>query len=214
MRLFLFGDGHGCDRVAQAADKTRGRTAALVRELLRMSELELDPALLATLQALEEHDVEFVLVGDVAKAIYNDGGFVDAVAIVPGSYGRNVDRLCNALRALDARLGSTGALDEPPLDLRHGGNLPELSPCTFTTVQADVDLNFEPPGTRGYRDLFDDASRIRLGSRVNPLVASPEDLDRIDRGSAPMLPPAQPPAALPPEPRGHGWAEQIRASRA
>jgi hypothetical protein len=184
-----------------------------VRELLRMSELELDPALLATLRALEEHEVEFVLVGDVAKAIYDGGGFVDGVAIVPGSYGRNVDRLCGALLALDAQPGGTGAADEPPLDLRRGADLPGLSPCTFTTVQADVDLSFEPPGTRGYRDLFDDAARIRLGPGVNPLVASPEDLDRIDRGSAPVLPPAQPPAALPPEPGGHGWAtERIRES--
>ena len=184
-----------------------------MRELVRMSELELDPALLATLRELEEHDVEFVLVGDVAKAIYDDGGFVDGVAIVPGSYRRNVDRLCNALLALDARLGVAGVAGEQPFELRRGADLRELSPCTFMTVQADVDVNFEPAGTRGYRDLFDDAAHIRLGPGVNPLVASPEDLLRIDRGSAPMLAPAQPPAALPPEPHGRS-GQQIRASRA
>ena len=176
-----------------------------------MSELELDPALLATLQALAAHDVEFVLVGDLAQAIHNDGGFVSAVEIVPGSYRRNVDRLCNALLALEAQLGIAGVPDERPLDLRRA-DLRQLSPCTFMTAQADVDVNFEPPATRGYRDLFDYAFRIRLARGVNPLVASPEDLDRIERGSAPMLPPAQPPAALPPEPDAYGWAgEQIRA---
>jgi hypothetical protein len=181
---------------------------------MRMTQLELDPALLATLQALEEHDVEFILVGDVAKAIYDDGGFVDGVAIVPGSYRRNVDRLSGALLALDAQLDRPVALGEPPPDLR-SSDLSELSPCTFMTAQADVDLSFEPPGTRGYRDLFDDASRIRLGPGVNPLVASPQDLDRMERGSAPPPPPAQPPAVLPPEPGGHSWsAAEIRASRA
>jgi hypothetical protein len=179
---------------------------------MRMTELELDPALLATLQALEEHDVEFILVGDVAKAIYDDGGFVDGVAIVPGSYRRNVDRLSSALLALDAQLDGSVALGEPPPDLR-SADLSELSPCTFMTSQTDIDLNFEPTGTRGYSDLFDDAARIRLAPGVNPLVASPQDLDRIERCSAPPLPPAQPPAVLPPEPGGHGWGvEQFRVT--
>ncbi|HEV7804757.1 MAG TPA: hypothetical protein VGO80_02980 [Solirubrobacteraceae bacterium] len=181
-----------------------------------MSELELDPTLLATLRALEEHDVELVVVGEVAAAIHDNGGFVSAVAIVPGPYGRNVDRLREALFALDAQLGIAGRPDERALDLRRA-DLHELAPCTFMTNQADIDLNFEPAGTRGYRDLFDDASRIRLAPGVSPLVASPEDLQRIARGTAPLLPPAQAPAILPPEPGGTGplWAdEQFRASRA
>ena len=135
-----------------------------------MSELELDPALLATLRALEEHDVECVVVGDVAEAIHANGGFVSALAIVPGAYGRNVDRLREALVSLDAQLGIAGKPDDRLLDLRHA-DLHELSPCTFMTTQTDIDLNFEPAGTRGYSDLFDDAARIRLGPGVNPLVA-------------------------------------------
>jgi hypothetical protein len=133
---------------------------------------------------------------------------------VPGSYGRNVDRLRAALSSLDARLGIAGTPDERSLDLRHA-DLHELSPCTFMTSQADIDLDFEPTGTRGYRDLFDDAARMRLARGVNPLVASPQDLERIARAGAPMLPPAQAPAVLPPEPGGELWAgEQFRASRA
>jgi hypothetical protein len=183
-----------------------------VRERVTMSELELDPALLATLRALEEHDVEFVVVGEIAAAIHSNGGSVSGVAIVPGSYGRNVDRLCEALFALDARLGIAGRPDERPLDLRHA-DLHGLAPCTFMTSQADIDLNFEPAGTRGYRDLFDDAARIPLAPGVNPLVASQEDLVRIARGSAPPLPPAQPPALLPPEPGGQLWAgERFRVT--
>ncbi len=153
-----------------------------------------------TLRTLEEHDVEFVLVGDIAEAIYNDGGFVSGVAIVPGSYSRNVDRLCAALLALNAELGIAGKPDDRQLDLRRGADLRELAPCSFMTSQADIDVEFEPHGTRGYRDLFDDAARIRLAPGVNPLVASLADLERIAHGNAPELPPAQPPVALPPEP--------------
>ena len=159
-----------------------------------------------TLRTLEEHDVEFVLVGDIAEAIYNDGGFVSGVAIVPGSYSRNVDRLCAALLSLNAELGIAGKPDDRPLDLRRGAaDLREFAPCSFMTAHADIDIDFEPHGTRGYRDLFDDAARIQLAPGVNPLVASATDLDRIGRGNAPELPPAQPPAAMPPEP-GDIWA--------
>jgi hypothetical protein len=183
------------------------------REPLRMSELELDPTLLATLQALEAQAVEFVLVGDVAEAIYANGGFVSGVAIVPGAYSRNVDRLCNALVELGAELDGPGPARGP--DIRQV-DLRALAPCSFQTTLADVDLNFEPQGTGGYRDLFDDASHIQLAAGVNPLVASPADLERIARGQSPDAPYAQPPAVLPPEPDdGDAWvAEQIRASRA
>jgi hypothetical protein len=165
---------------------------AAAREPLPMSELELDPTLLATLQTLEAQDVEFVLVGDVAEAIYNNGGYVSGISIVPGSYSRNVDRLCNALVELEAEHGSPGA----PLDLRHA-DLRELSPCSFMTTGADIELDFEPHGTRGYRDLFDDAAHIRLAAGVNPLVASAEDLARMGRSGAPAAPYAQPPKMLP-----------------
>lgn len=179
-----------------------------------MSELELDPTLLATLQTLEAKDVEYVLVGDVAEAIHNNGGFVSGVAIVPGAYSRNVDRLCAALVELDAQPADASQAGPYGLDLRRT-DLRELSPCTFQTSRADVEVNFEPDGTRGYRDLFDDATRIELAPGVCPLVAAPGDLARIAGAGAPQAPYAQPPAVLPPEPDGDVWAsEQIRASRA
>ncbi|MEA2218522.1 MAG: hypothetical protein QOJ35_1148 [Solirubrobacteraceae bacterium] len=189
-----------------------------------MSELQLDPDLVATLSALETHRVEFVLVGDVANAIYDHGGFVSGVAIVPGAYGRNVERLSKALQAMNAELGIAGRPDPRGLDWRRT-DLRELAPCSFMTIYADVDLDFRPAGTDGYRDLFQDAARVELAPGARPHVASPEDLDRIGHGGAPApaappaLPPpalqpdvppaAMPPAALPPEP----WdEEEIRAS--
>ena len=69
------------------------------------------------------------------------------------------------------------------------------------TSLADIDLDFEPHGTRGYRDLFDDASRIRLAAGRQParrLARGPRA--HRPRQRARDAPYAQPPAVLPPEP--------------
>jgi hypothetical protein len=176
-----------------------------------MSDLELDPDLIATLRALEQHRVEFVLVGEVADAIHRHGGFVAGIAIVPGSYGRNVERLWYALDSIDAELGVGGRPDGREWrreDLRN------IAPCSFTTTYADLDVDFQPAGCNGYRDLFEDADRHRLAADVCPHVASVEDLGRLSHGNPPAaLPPAPKPlAGLPPELRDLAAAE-IRASR-
>lgn len=179
-----------------------------------MSELQLDPDLIMALQTLETHRVEFVLIGDVAAAIYNHGGFVAGVEIVPGGYGRNIERLIGALEAMQAELGIAGRPDPRGLDWRRT-DLTEIAPCTFMTTYADIDINLRPAGTNGYRDLFQDSARIELAPGVRPDVASPEDLDRMSHGAAAIepTPPALPPDALPGEP--HLWPhEEIRASQA
>jgi len=182
-----------------------------------MTEIELDPKLLATLQTLESHAVEYVLVGEVADAIHDGGGFISGVAIVPAAYGRNVDRLALALKALDAHLSNGQPMDPRMTDLR------ATAPCTFTTAHANVELDFAPGGTHGYPDLFDDAARTRLAPAVNPHVASPQDLDRIDRWArgAQNPPPPVPPAELeywdppgPPTTASRAGADEVRVARA
>jgi len=169
-----------------------------------MNQLELDPALLTTLRTLEQHELEFVLIGEVAQAIYDDGGFATGIQIVPGAYSRNVERLNRALQALDARLASTENLPPGAVDYRNV-NLRELAPCTFATAEADIELSFEPDHTGGYRDLFDDAVCIELAPGVSPLIASLQDLGRIAGIEPPEPPPAPAPMALPPEPDLLWW---------
>jgi len=203
----------------------------VIGEGCAMTEIELDTKLLATLRTLQSHAVEYVLVGEVAVAIHDGGGFISGVAIVPAAYGRNVDRLASALKELDAHLSDGQPMDPRTTDLRAS------APCTFTTAHAAVHLDFVPDGTNGYADLFDDAARIGLAAGVNPHVASPQDLERIERwargeyGDAP--PPALPTALQPepsswdadevpvaggpqaPAPEPANWPEgEIRASRA
>lgn len=178
-----------------------------------MSDLQLDPDLIMALQTLEANRVEFVLVGDLAEAIYDHGGLVAGLEMVPGGYGRNVERLISALDAMQAELGIAGRPDPQGRDW-HRTHLIDIAPCTFMTSYVDIDVDFQPAGTNGYRDLFQDSSRIQLAPGARPDVASPEDLDRMSSGSAAMapVPPALPPAALPPEP-GAWPAEDIRAGQ-
>ena len=191
-----------------------------------MSSLELDPALLETLGTLARHDVELVVVGDVAQAIHDDGGFVADVAIVPAAYARNAQRLSRALQAMEAQPIDAAATDAAAPDWRDR-DLRELAPCTFETRWVDIRIDFEPAGTAGYRDLFDDARGVELAPSVRLLVAAPEDLARLagdaapaDRAplaqdAAPDVPYAQPPKALPPEPEGDELHDAIiRAARA
>jgi len=179
-----------------------------------MSVLELDSTLLEALRTLAQHDVEFVVVGDVAEAIHNDGGFVSGLAIVPGAYARNAERLTGALQEMDGELGIAGTRAETQFDYRRM-DLREIAPCSFITRYVDIDVNFEPRGTSGYRDLFDDASHVELAPGIRPLVAALEDLARIARASAPAVPYAKPPTALPPEPDEEDGAPapDIRAGR-
>lgn len=178
-----------------------------------MSELELDPALLEALRTLADHDVEFVVVGDVARAIHDDGGFVAGLAVVPAAYGRNAARLRAALHAMGGRLGIAGKPAQTELDYRRV-DLRELAPCSFITRYVDIDVTFEPPGTSGFRDLLDDAEHVALTPGIRPLVAAPGDLERIARGAPPPVGYAKAPKALPPEPDDPpGFGDEIRASR-
>jgi hypothetical protein len=169
-----------------------------------MNELLLDPDLISTLRTLETHRVEFVLIGDAAHAVYNHGGLVSGVAIVPGNYGRNVERLMGALDAMNAEIGIAGRADPRGLDWRRM-DLRELAPCTFMTMHADIDIDFEPAGTNGYRDLFQDAYRVEVGTGAQPHVVSIEDLDRMEHGAPPQA--AAPHAQYAPEPSPTGMQD-------
>ena len=149
-----------------------------------MTMLELDPALLETLRTLARHDVELVLVGDVAQAIHDDGGFVADLAIVPAAYARNAQRLSRALQALDGEPTDAAATAAQTPDWRDR-DLRELAPCTFATRWVDVRIDFEPAGTVGYRDLFDDARSVELSPSVLLFVAAFEDLARLSGVAAP-----------------------------
>lgn len=180
------------DLVASRAWAQMGRSRRAPREAPGMPRSELDPHVLTTLRVLAEHRVEHVLAGEAAKAVHSDGGFVDAVTVVPSGYARNVDRLSAALRALHATARAAGTTVPDTVDLSPAA-LRRLSGCVLATDHADLVVDFEPPGTAGYVDLFANARRTHLTTGVEPHVAAREDLERMElvsRASAPTASPS------------------------
>jgi hypothetical protein len=108
----------------------------------------------------------------------------------------NLRRLSSALRDLDARLRTTREPDGVPFPLE-----PEMLATarswTLVTRYGDLNVVFEPAGSRRYEDLIRDADTLRLQiePEVRAPVASLRDLIRTkeaagrekDRAALPML---------------------------
>lgn len=156
---------------------------------------ELNPDILATLRALAAARVEFIVIGTAADVLHEGrGGYVDALAIVPSGFARNIERLSRVLTELEAELRVRGESQTLPVDASPAG-LRALGRCTLATELADVTVDFEPPGTAGYPDLYAEARRLSLPAGVAPQVASPEDLDRIEAATRSAAPRALPTAS-------------------
>lgn len=165
-----------------------------------MAAANLDPDVIATLRALRDQRVEFVIIGDAADILHGErsNGFVESLTIVPSGFARNIDRLQGLLANLESELRVPGESQTLPVDL---SRLRELGRCTLATELADVTIDFEPPGTAGYADLYADSRAIELTGGLAPQVASAEDLDRIEDATRTVSPRVSPTAG-PAGPRG------------
>lgn len=141
---------------------------------------EFDPV--ATLAALERHAVRFVLVGALAAAAAGAPVVTRDVDVTPQRTPENLERLAAALRELDARLrtiadpaGVTFPVDATALA---GGEI-----WTLVTRFGELDIVFEPAGTRGFDDLRRDATLLDVGNGLRVLVASLADVVRSKQAS-------------------------------
>jgi len=156
--------------------------------------VEFDPV--AMLQALVDHDVEFILVGGVAARLRGAPLLTQDVDITPAPDRANLERLATALEVLNARLRTAVEPDGVALPVD-----PELlesaSVWTLITRYGDLDIVMTPAGTSGYRDLARSAGtlRISVGPDVSVTVASLADVIRSkeatgrdkDRAALPLL---------------------------
>jgi hypothetical protein len=126
---------------------------------------------LAILGALERSYVSYVLIGGLAQVLRGADLLTTGVDICPSFVKNNLDRLSDAITALDVT-GADGrpvALDEEALTRE-----PVLE--VFTGV-GDLRVIPSPAGVpNGYVDLRRAASREDLGQGVRPVVASAGDL--------------------------------------
>ncbi len=155
---------------------------------------EFDPV--ATLHALIDHDVDFLVVGGVAARLRGAPLLTQDIDITPSVDKANLERLIAALRELDARLRTSAEPDGVSFPL-----VPELlesaSVWTLTTKFGDLDLVMSPAGTDGYRDLVRDAGYLKVSTNpeLEVRVASLADVIRSkeaagrekDRMALPML---------------------------
>lgn len=128
------------------------------------------------LRTLEEHDVDYVLIGAFAATIHGSALRTEDVDVCPRRTPANLRKLARALQALDA-----GELDP------HKGEIVERTwdedmlagdvTWLLSTPFGRLDLVFEPAGTGGYDDLARDGIDVDLGG-IRARVASLRDVIR------------------------------------
>jgi hypothetical protein len=140
-----------------------------------VSEPPFDPKRIV--QALQQHDVAFIVVGVMAAVAQGSPVYTRDLDVTPSSAPDNYERLAGALRALDARLQlPDGSGLEFPIEARYlAGN----TAWTLLTRFGVLDLVYLPAGTRGFDDLRRQAVELDLGTGNPVLVASLIDVIRM-----------------------------------
>jgi hypothetical protein len=177
---------------------------------LRRGLEHLDKSWIEVLRWLNAIKLDYVVVGPVANAIRGDVSARGPVAVVPAPYGRNFERLANALIAQHAGLrsdrglpGAAGSDRGSTVSIKLTGD--KLARGRRWMLRFGVyDLDIEGAGKRaagaratpdgsvhapGYQELLYEAGRFQLAEGLSVEVASPEDLEHFSHvrrtGSAP-----------------------------
>lgn len=153
------------------------------------------PRLLRPLEALEKHDVRYVVIGAVAAIAQGYPLTTHDLDVTPARDPENLERLAEALRDLGARLrASRGPTVDFPLEASFLG---ESTSWTLETRDGlSFDVMFEPAGTAGYSDLLRDAAQLDLGDGLVVRVASLRDIIRMKQAAGRPKDLAQIPALL------------------
>lgn len=142
-----------------------------------MNETAFDP--LMALRTLLDHDVRFVLIGGYAGALRGSPIITGDVDVCYAREDANLERLAEALRALDAHLRGA-PLDVPfQLDAR---TLRAGDHFTFSTSAGALDILGTPSGTNGFTDLEANATDEEIDG-LTVRVASLDDLISMKRAA-------------------------------
>lgn len=99
-----------------------------------MAESEIDDERIAAVcRVLNEHRVEFVVIGGVAARLHDTGHATVDIDICPSSVDANLERLAAALRSIDTRLRVEGEPAGIPFD-PHPKQLRQMSTLTLLTT--------------------------------------------------------------------------------
>jgi hypothetical protein len=142
---------------------------------------------------LERHRVRYVLIGGLAAVLHGAPHVTTDADIVPELGRENLDRLSAALDELNARVRVAGEPDGIPFD-HSAESLSRVPVWNLQTSMGDLDITFQPSGTRGYDDLRRDVVTMEIRGVEVP-VASLADVVRSkeaagrarDRAALPAL---------------------------
>lgn len=126
------------------------------------------------LEELAKHEVDFVLVGGMAAQTHGNTRMTNDVDVIPEPDPRNLARLADALRALEARVLNPGHED---LEI-NAEMLPRATIWQLATPHGDIDVMHEAPGAAPYDKLRERALVIALDELRIP-VAGRDDLIRM-----------------------------------
>lgn len=121
---------------------------------------DLDPERL--LGALVAAGVQFVLVGGYAAVVHGASRSTQDVDVTPATTADNLTRLTRALKQLQARIRTEPVPEGLPFDTSAEA-LSGMPMLNLTTRHGNLDLAFQPSGTRGYPDLAGRAVERSVG---------------------------------------------------
>lgn len=130
--------------------------------------------------ALEEHEVDYVVIGGFAAELYDVAiPPTRNIDITPSVDPENLARLADALIELEARFR---VVDGPPDGVEVPGGvtaewLASMLAATFTTSAGPFDICVRPAGTAGFEDLVQNRRYVSYQDYEVP-VASLEDVIR------------------------------------
>jgi len=128
------------------------------------------------LGVLDRYGVRYILIGGLAAVLHGASHVTTDVDVVPEEGKENLQRLSAALRELGARIRVAGEPEGVPFD-HSAESLSRVRVWNLRTDLGDLDITFEPSGTRGFDDLRRDTVTMRI-SGVDVAVASLADVIR------------------------------------
>ena len=142
---------------------------------------------------LEQHSVEYVLIGGLAAVLYGSALVTNDADICPDRDHANLERLAAALQELHARV-RTASEPEGVVFTCDAEMLGRVRLLNLQTDAGQFDLAFEPSGFTGYEDLaaraetFDiDGVPVRVAV-LRDIIRSKETANRLkDQAALPHL---------------------------
>jgi hypothetical protein len=126
------------------------------------------------LEALTRHEVDYVLIGGLAAQTHGNTRMTNDVDLIPSPDPENLDRLADALQALDARVLNPGQ-EDLEIDAKMP---PRATIWQLATPHGDIDILHDAPGAAPYPELRERALVISLDAARVP-VAGRDDLIRM-----------------------------------